>query len=58
MFWKVAEENHLNPIGQPRMTDIKFNPGKELFFKVKYEIIPELEVKDYKDRKLKYRSLL
>ena len=47
-FWKVAEENQLKPIGQPTMTDLKFDPEKELFFKVKYETIPVLEVKDYK----------
>ena len=47
-FWKVAEENQLKPIGHPTMTDIKFEPEKELSFKVKYETLPALEVKDYK----------
>ena len=31
-FWKVAEENQFKPIGQPAMTDIKFEPEKETFF--------------------------
>lgn len=47
-FWKVAEQNELKPIGQPSMTDLKFEPQKELSFKVKYEVVPKLEVKDYK----------
>lgn len=47
-FWKVAEENKLIPIGQPAMTDIKFEPEKGLSFKVKYETIPVLKLKDYK----------
>jgi len=47
-FWKVAEQNQLKPIGQPTMTDLKFDPEKELFFKVKYETIPVLNIKDYK----------
>ena len=47
-FWKIAEEKQLKPIGQPTMTDLKFEPEKELSFKVKYETIPALEVKDYK----------
>ena len=47
-FWKVAEENQLKPIGHPTMTDIKFEPEKELSFKVKYETIPVLDVKNYK----------
>ncbi len=48
-FWDVAKEKELNPIGQPQMTDIKFTPGEDLSFKVKFEILPELEVKDYKN---------
>lgn len=47
-FWKVAEENQFKPIGQPTMTDLKFEPEKEFSFKVKYETIPVLNVKDYK----------
>jgi trigger factor len=48
-FWQVAKEKELNPIGQPQLIDIKFNPGEDLFFKVKYEVLPELEVNNYKD---------
>ena len=48
LFWKVAEEKDLKPIGQPTMTDLKFEPQKELSFKVKYEVIPKLEIKNYK----------
>lgn len=47
-FWKVAEENQFKPIGQPSMTDLKFEPEKELSFKVKYETIPLLDVQNYK----------
>ena len=50
-FWKVAEEKELKPIGQPAMTDLKFEPEKDLTFKVKYETIPSLSVKGYKDLK-------
>jgi trigger factor len=48
-FWKVAEENQFKPIGQPTMTDLQFKPEEELSFKVKYETVPVLNVKDYKD---------
>jgi trigger factor len=51
-FWKVAKDNEFNPIGQPVMTDIDFKPGEILKFKVKYEIMPEIEVKDYTDQEL------
>ncbi|MEE9450267.1 MAG: trigger factor [Ignavibacteriaceae bacterium] len=46
-FWDVAKENNLNPIGQPVMTNIDFNPGENLNFKVKFEILPVLDIKDY-----------
>lgn len=46
-FWKVVKENQINPIGQPVLTDMKFEPGADLTFKVKYEVMPELEVKNY-----------
>jgi trigger factor len=46
-FWEIAKEKHLHPIGQPSMTDIKFKPGEDLSFKVKYEVVPQLDIKDY-----------
>ena len=57
-FWKMAEENQFKPIGQPTMTNIKFEPEKELSFKVKYEIIPVLDVKDYKDLSFEIPDLI
>ena len=52
-FWKVAKDNGLRPIGTPVLTDIQFNPGKDLNFKVKYEVIPVLEPKDYTGLEIK-----
>ena len=49
-FWQLAKENNLRPVGQPVMTDIDFNPEKDFKFKVKYEVVPEIEVKDYKNQ--------
>ncbi len=46
-FWEVAEEKHFHPLGRPTLTEINFKPGEDLNFKVKYEVIPKLEVKDY-----------
>ncbi len=46
-FWQLAKENDLRPIGQPVMTDLDFNIEKDFKFKVKYEVIPEIDVKDY-----------
>jgi len=46
-FWDVAKENNLNPIGQPVMTNLEFKSGENLSFKVKFEVLPVLDVKDY-----------
>lgn len=46
-FWQLAKENNFRPIGQPVMTDLDFNIEKDFKFKVKYEVLPEIDVKDY-----------
>ena len=51
-FWEIAREKNLNPIGQPTMTDLDFKPGEKLNFKVKYEVVPQIELKDYTDQKI------
>ena len=56
-FWQIAKEKELKPIGQPVMTDLHFHPEKEFKFKVKYEILPELDVKDYKNQLIEIPDL-
>jgi trigger factor len=51
-FWKIANEKSLKPIGQPTMTDLKFQPGEDLQFKVKYEFVPEINAVDYTDQEI------
>jgi trigger factor len=51
-FWEIAKEKSLNPIGQPTMTDFNFKPGEDLRFKIKYEVVPRIEVKDYTKQKI------
>lgn len=48
IFWNAVKEQKIDLIGEPALTDLKFEPGQSLFFKVKYEIIPSVSVKDYK----------
>jgi len=48
-FWDIAKEKSLKPIGQPQLVDIQFNPNENLSFKVRYEILPELDVNNYKE---------
>ena len=56
-FWDVAEENHLQPIGKPTIIDIKLIPNESLFFKITYEVLPQLEAKDYKGNDIEVPDL-
>ena len=47
-YWDVVKEKDLKPISMPQMTDLDFQMSEYLSFKVKYEVKPKLEVKDYK----------
>jgi trigger factor len=57
-FWDIAEENHLHPIGKPTITDIKFTPNESIFFKIVYEVLPQLEAKDYKGIEIEVPDLV
>jgi len=46
-YWDIVKDKKLEPISAPSMTDLDFKRGEKLFFKVKYEVKPTLEVKDY-----------
>lgn len=46
-FWDVVKEKELKPISMPAMTDLDYQYNESLMFKVKYEVKPKLDVKDY-----------
>ncbi len=47
--WKDAISQHdLHPIAQPEIKDVDNKPGNPLKFTLSFEILPPLEVKDYK----------
>jgi trigger factor len=47
--WKNAvSEHNLQPLSQPVIKDVENKPGSPLKFTVTFEILPPLEVKDYK----------
>lgn len=47
LFWDNIKEMEINPIGEPSMVDMQFKPEEGLSFKVRFEVMPEFEVKDY-----------
>jgi trigger factor len=48
-FWKetIAERN-LRPLAQPSVENLDNKPGSPLKFTLAFEVMPELEIKDYK----------
>lgn len=46
-FWDAVDQENLKPISTPQLTDIDFQIGSKLFFKVKFEVKPKLELKNY-----------
>ena len=47
-FWDAVDQQNLKPISTPQMMDLDFVPGTKLFFKVKFDIKPKLNLKNYK----------
>ncbi len=46
-FWEIVKDQNLKPLSTPQMTDIDFQINESLNFKVKYEVKPTLNLKDY-----------
>ncbi len=51
-FRSTLEEQNIEPIGRPTMTDMDFKRGEHFKFKIKYEVKPTIELKKYKDVKV------
>lgn len=50
---EALRQNDLQPISQPRWELVQREPGKELIFKVSFEVRPHLEIVDYLGVELK-----
>ena len=47
--WKKALETHdLHPLAEPSVTELNDKPGEPLKFTVSFEILPKLELNEYK----------
>ncbi len=50
------EAEDLKVVGQPDITDVHLEAGEPLRFKAEFEVIPQVELKDYKDLTVKYHD--
>ena len=51
-FREEVERQGLNPVSQPRVTDLHMHEGEPLRFKAEFEVLPEIEVSGYEDVKV------
>jgi trigger factor len=48
-FREETKKQNLEPVSQPRVTDLNLKPGEPLTFKASFEILPEFKVAPYDD---------
>jgi trigger factor len=53
---KQFEAENLNVVGTPDITDIHLHDGEPLRFKAEFEVVPEIELKDYKEVEVPYHD--
>jgi trigger factor len=53
---KEFEAENLNVVGTPDITDIHFHDGEPLRFKATFEVVPEIELGDYKGVEVEYHD--
>jgi trigger factor len=53
---KQLEQEELRAVGTPDIKDVHFHKGEPLRFKAEFEVVPEIELKDYKNLPVTYRD--
>ena len=53
---KQFEAEDLHPVGQPDISDVHFHEGEPLRFKAQFEVVPQIELKDYKGVSVAYHD--
>lgn len=46
-FQQAMEAHNISPIGEPALVNMDYKRGKEFSFKIKYEVQPHFELKEY-----------
>jgi trigger factor len=55
-FFKRAEEESLNVVGTPNVSDVHLTAGEPLRFKASFEVSPSIELQEYKDLTVPYQD--
>ncbi len=55
-FREKVDKDGLKVVGQPNISDLKFEAGQPIHFKAEFEIAPEFEVAEYRGLEAKYEE--
>jgi trigger factor len=55
-FRKKVEEENLQVVGSPSITDVHFHKGEPIRFKAEFEVAPEIELGEYRGITVEYRE--
>ncbi len=55
-FFKRAEQEGLNVVGTPNVSDVHFEKGEPLRFKAEFEVAPAIELKEYQGLTVSYQD--
>jgi trigger factor len=53
---KQFEADNLNVVGTPDITDVHFHEGEPLRFKAEFEVVPQIELGEYRDIEVPYHD--
>ena len=53
---KQFEAENLNVVGTPDIRDVHFHTGEPLRFKAEFEVVPEIDLRDYKGMEVPYHD--
>jgi trigger factor len=56
MFHNFTDDKNIKPVGTPSLVDMNYKREDSATFKIKYEVIPDFELKQYKN--LKFEKLI
>lgn len=56
-FGKIVSEHDLRAVGRPAVEEVNLEPGRDMRFTVAVEVLPRIELKDYKGLKIPKRPL-
>lgn len=52
IYREVIQQRNINPIGEPALVDMNYKRGETFTFKIKYEIKPVVQLKEYQGIKI------